>query len=306
MGGENIPRKITYELVKSEFDERGYILLSNRYIDNSHKLQYICPKHVNKGVLETTFGNFTKGNGCPHCSGRVRKTQEEYEAELAIKKPMIRAVGRYVSLKTKIEHMCTVCGYHWNVLPDNMLHMPNGCPKCGKRAKLNKQEVVDRLANIDPFIEFIGEYIDSQTSSTFRCKRCGKVWLAKPNNILNGKGCPHCKMSKGELRISKYLDNIGIGYSCQKRFADCRHEAMLPFDFYIEFLNICIEYDGLQHFEPCTFGGVSQEFAQRAYELCKIKDSIKTQYCQDNGIKLIRIPYWEFDNIEEILSSSLH
>ena len=34
-------------------------------------------------------------------------------------------------------------------------------------------------------------------------------------------------------------------------------------------------------------------------------DNIKTQYCQQNNIKLIRIPYWEFKNIENILIKEL-
>ena len=31
----------------------------------------------------------------------------------------------------------------------------------------------------------------------------------------------------------------------------------------------------------------------------------KTQYCNDNNIKLIRIPYWDFNNIEKILKKEL-
>ena len=37
----------------------------------------------------------------------------------------------------------------------------------------------------------------------------------------------------------------------------------------------------------------------------KIRDTIKTRYCKDNNIRLIRIPYWEFDNIENILELEL-
>ena len=37
----------------------------------------------------------------------------------------------------------------------------------------------------------------------------------------------------------------------------------------------------------------------------KVKDTIKTIYCKENNIKLIRIPYWDFDNIEEILCKEL-
>ena len=35
-------------------------------------------------------------------------------------------------------------------------------------------------------------------------------------------------------------------------------------------------------------------------------DNIKSQYCKDNNIKLIRIPYWEYDNINEILDKELN
>lgn len=32
---------------------------------------------------------------------------------------------------------------------------------------------------------------------------------------------------------------------------------------------------------------------------------IKNKYCLDNNIRLIRIPYWNFDKIEEILLKEL-
>lgn len=299
-------RKITYDLVKQEFDARGYELVSTEYVNNSTKLQYICPRHRDKGILEMTFANFTKGKGCPYCANRVRKTQEEYEAELAKKKPTIKPIGKYVNLKTKIEHECLICGYHWDVLPDNMLHMPNRCPKCGKRAPLTQEEFIQRVILIDNTIEVIGQYSAVATKISFRCKRCGKVWEAKPNNILNGKGCPHCKMSKGEMKIAQILDGMAIEYGTQYRFPDCKDESVLPFDFFLPKYNICIEYDGLQHFEPCTFGGMSKERAIENFIRVQKHDKIKDEYCQDNNITLIRIPYWEYGNIKNILSLHLH
>lgn len=299
-------RKITYDIVKQEFDERGYELISTEYVKNSEKLKYICPKHRERGVLEITFANFTKGRGCPYCAHRIKKTQDDYVAELATKKPTIEVLGQYKNLKTKILHRCKVCGYEWNVLPDNMLNTNNGCPKCGKRASLAQEEFEQRVADIDDSIIVIGKYKTHQEKILFGCSHCGNSWMAKPNNILNGRGCPHCKSSKGELKISVVLDSMQIEYIEQKRFKDCKYQAVLPFDFYISEYNTCIEYDGLQHYESCTFGGISEEQAKKNLELCKIKDSIKTQYCKDNNINLIRIPYWDYKNIENILSSSLH
>ena len=37
----------------------------------------------------------------------------------------------------------------------------------------------------------------------------------------------------------------------------------------------------------------------------KHRDNIKTRYCNDNNIKLIRVPYWDYKNIEEILVKEL-
>lgn len=298
-------RKITYDLVKKEFDDRGYTLLSKNYVNNSSYLEYICPHHTNKGIQKITFQNFTSGRGCPYCAKRIRKTTDEYILELQHIKPNIEVVGQYVNLKTKILHRCKICDYEWDVLPDNMLHAKNGCPKCGKRAKITPKEFIDRINKHFSHIEVIGEYIDSQTKIMFKCKKCGKDWMAKPNNILNGKGCPYCHCSKGEEKIQNILNSYHIDFKKEYKLNDCRYINPLPFDFYLINQNIFIEYDGLQHFEPCTFGGISQEQAEENLRLCQLKDDIKNQYCKDKNLTLIRIPYWEFNNIEQIILSSI-
>lgn len=298
-------RKINYDLVKSEFDERGYILLTTEYINNIQKLEYICPHHIDKGIQTITFANFTKGRGCPYCAKRKCRNQEEYITDLAVKKPNIEVLGEYVNLKTKILHKCKVCGYEWYVKPNNLLHNKNGCPKCGKRAKLTHEEFLEKLNTIHSDIIPLDNYTTHATKIRFQCKKCGNIWEATPNNILNGEGCPKCKLSKGEKAISYFLDRNNIEYISQYKFQDCFYINLLPFDFYLPKFNLCIEYDGIQHFQPCTFGGVSFERAEKALELCKLKDKIKTEYCKNNNIKLLRIPYTQFNNIDNILTSIL-
>ncbi len=70
----------------------------------------------------------------------------------------------------------------------------------------------------------------------------------------------------------------------------------MRFDFYLPKLNILIEYDGEQHFREVSCFGGEKEFLKR-----KINDGIKTDYAKNNAIPLLRIPYFEFDNIEEII-----
>jgi len=79
---------------------------------------------------------------------------------------------------------------------------------------------------------------------------------------------------------------------------DCRNKKELPFDFYLPDYNLCIEYDGIFHYE---------DIFDKPYDFKtgKKRDKIKTKYCKDNNINLLRIPYWEFDNIEEILRQTL-
>lgn len=45
--------------------------------------------------------------------------------------------------------------------------------------------------------------------------------------------------------------------------------------------------------------------AEKALKDIQYRDSIKTQYCKDNKIKLLRIPYWDYNNIETILTQEI-
>jgi very-short-patch-repair endonuclease len=123
--------------------------------------------------------------------------------------------------------------------------------------------------------------------------------------LLNGCGCPKCATSKGEQRIADFLDVLNIQYERQKKFACCKNKRELPFDFYISERNMAIEYDGKQHFEPVDWGFHDEELMIANFNDLQKRDRIKNKYCEDNGIKLIRIAYTEFDNIEKILSENL-
>ena len=95
-------------------------------------------------------------------------------------------------------------------------------------------------------------------------------------------------------------NNNNIEYIQQYRFEDCRNKKPLPFDFYLPEYNMCIEYDGEQHFsENRAFGGTDR------FWTTVIHDAIKNQYCEDNNINILRIPYWELKNIEEILKKEI-
>ena len=81
----------------------------------------------------------------------------------------------------------------------------------------------------------------------------------------------------------------------EKIFEDCinpKTKYKLRFDFYLPEHNICLEYDGQQHYKETTF--CNDTLADRQY-----RDKIKDDYCLKNNISLIRIPYWDRSKIND-------
>lgn len=75
-------------------------------------------------------------------------------------------------------------------------------------------------------------------------------------------------------------------------------------DFIIPSLKIWIEYDGIQHFEAKSFNTkMSEQQVQEEYNRTVQNDQIKNQYAKANNWILVRIPYWDYDNIEQILAA---
>jgi hypothetical protein len=105
------------------------------------------------------------------------------------------------------------------------------------------------------------------------------------------------KITYGEKKIYDYLKLNNIEFDYNKSILGCKNENNLRFDFYIPEKNICIEFDGIQHFKSIDFFGGDIE-----YEKTKMRDEIKNIFCKLEGIKLIRLPYFLTDDeiIEEI------
>jgi hypothetical protein len=99
---------------------------------------------------------------------------------------------------------------------------------------------------------------------------------------------------KGEREIKDFLKKFKIDFK-QKYMLD-----RIEFDFYLPSLRVCIEFDGIYHFQPVEeLGGLN------TYEKVKIDEKIKSDYCEDNYIELVKIRYDQIENIYMILWSSL-
>lgn len=152
----------------------------------------------------------------------------------------------------------------------------------------------------------LSNYINSTTKVKMKHNVCGYEWMTEPGAFLHvGVTCPYCNLSSNEKEIANWLNKYEINYEIQYRFDDCKYKKPLPFDFAVfndkDELILLIEYDGEQHFREVKFGGKNDTESINIFKETKIRDKIKDEYCKTNNYRLLRIPYFEFDNYEELL-----
>ena len=209
------------------------------------------------------------------------------------------------------EKVIITCPKHGDFLQTPSDHLKGrGCPICGKEKKAEgrkktQQEFIDQANKVhrNKFDYSKTNYTFSNEKVIITCPKHGD-FLQTPNDHLAGRGCPKCRESRGERYVSEFLTAEGIKNTPQRKFKDCSSLSakgactLLPFDFYLPDYNTCIEYDGKQHFEPV--------FGQKDFENTKRTDELKTKYCKENGIKLIRIKYtMKMDDVDDYLKSEL-
>ncbi len=131
---------------------------------------------------------------------KKKKTHEEYVEELKIKNPNVEVIDKYVNAREKIIHYCLIHDVYWKVSPDCVLR-GGGCKLCKKEKLHNSstkshEEYVEKLRDVNPNVEVIEKYIDSNTKIKHHCMLHNIVWESKPSNILQGKGCKECMKEK--------------------------------------------------------------------------------------------------------------
>lgn len=206
----------------------------------------------------------------------------------------------YTHLNDKIIVGCPIHGWYKQI--GKVHRSGHGCPKCScelqhEAQKLSKDTFVNRARSVhrDKYSYDKVVYKSYHSKVIITCPEHGD-FLQDPASHLHGQGCPICKESIGERTIRNFFEDNNISFISQFRFKDCKYKYTLPFDFYLPNYNMCIEFDGEQHFESVNlFGGVSN------FEMVKKRDNIKNLFCKNNGIKLIRISYKDINNIYDIL-----
>ena len=296
--------KWTLEKIIEVVEEQGYEFIE--YIEGVGKetrIKIWC-KNPNHESYITIFNTFNRGARCSKCyhENRMKWTDEKIE-EYVIQRGYKYLGKKGKGIASKIKVQCPRGHEPYEVGLFAFSHECD-CMECFKEDfRTSENEIIEEVEKRGDKLVEILEYHSLETDILLRCDKCNRDYKIKYYKYLEGGTCSYCSETKGEKRIRKFLENNNIEFKTQYRTNECRNKHPLPFDFYIILNNkkIMLEYDGLEHFQPVDFFGGEEKFKTR-----KENDEIKDNYCKSKNIELIRIPYWDFDNIEKILEEKLN
>lgn len=307
-------KKIGKDGIEKRFNEKGYFLIDDlknikakqrlNIIDQDGYKYFSNISHVENSRVRKIC------NTNPHSTENILLWISKNN------KPYSYVKGEYISnLDLSITLKCNVCRCEWDTCWNYML-CGFGCSYCGKK-KVTKENSFGSLFpellkdwDYEKNLKSPYKYSPYSNKSVFwKCSVCNKEWPAEIQSRTNENhtGCPRCSESAGEKEIGFFLNKKNIKFIDEYfGFKDCRNKRILPFDFFLPDYNATIEYSGIQHMEPVDFAGRGIDWAQKQFEYIQKNDAIKEQYCLDHNIPLLKIPYWDFSRIPEILTEYLN
>lgn len=285
----------------------GAIILSTEYNNQKEKLKFRCSCgnifYRNQSDLMAT-----SHNKCPECTVKIRSEKSKIQKEEIIEifeeagykilqmdyknidsrvlcQDKDGFIGTFSAHGVKMGHKMNPFDYQRNT-KENIVHNLNLLlQKRGQKLKI---------------IDFLGKTEDYTTNVVkCICPKCGAEFNMALATMRYGKDCCfNCTnvYSQYSIKVERWLNKHNIPYVREKRFKDCVDISPLPFDFYIESKNTCIEVDGEGHFYPVKFKGIEESVAIKHYNSTVKHDKIKNEYCKKNGINLIRISYKDIKN----------
>lgn len=276
------------------------------YKNNTTKVNIICLKH---GVFKQVPNNhISQKQGCSICAGNKTVNTEEFikKAKIVHKNEFDYSFVTYKSSKIKVDIICKKHGiYHQR--PCDHLNRKQGCPKCSGLNRTTEDFVNDSSEKHDNKYDYSKTVYEKYNEPVIIICPIHGEFNQKPFIHIQGSGCQKCSESKGERKVTLFLEKNNINFIKQKTFNDCRNtktDRHLKFDFYLPNYNMCIEYDGEYHYEPWRLY-FDKSIAKDKFEEMKLRDKIKNDYCKNKNISLLRIPHFELKNIDKIISDYL-
>lgn len=253
-----------------------------------------------------------KIHGCPKCAARKNAEKALLSHDEFINRfndcnnKFVEILGTYKGIDEDIQCKCLICGEPFISSPYRILggakHYDCAQKIVQEKRRKTHEEFINEIADTSPNIKILGQYITANTRIKVKCLECGHEWKPIADYLSAGRGCPKCKLSKGEKRVGKFLDKQNITHEPQKKYDDLLGlgGGLLSYDFYLPTYNLLIEYQGEYH------DGTAKIQSDEEFAYQQEHDRRKREYASKHNIKLLEIWYWDFDNIETILKKELN
>ena len=260
---------------------------------------------------ESKPSNLLQGKGCKQCHFRKlsvikMKSHEQFVEELCEINKDIKVLSKYSGRQNKVNCRCLIHNEDFSMTAGHLLDGEIGCKKCiNLKFHLcglkTHEQFIKELSDINLNIEVLGKYDGAKNNIKVKCLKCGHIWNPIASSLLDGCGCPRCRVSKGEEKIEKYLINNNINFEPQKKFSDLKNTLPLSYDFYLPDYNLLIEYQGQFH-----DGTTSMVLKEKYFDKQQKNDKLKRDYAKNNGYNLLEIWYYDFDNTENIIDKFIY
>lgn len=301
-------KRILFEKITERIKELDYQLITKEedYKNGQTILEIKCKNgHVyNEKAIIFMGANHGTYKICPKCRGH-RKTIDEFQKTIdkIHDEQYIIIDKKYNGCKKLHIFYHKSCNTFFIETPNIVSHKNFACPKCSKTRRKTDYEFKNEVYNLyGEEYEVIERYEGNKQRIKIKHNICGNILFTKPNSFLSRyKPCTFCNSSVGEKIIQDILTKNNIENIPQYKFDNCKNINKLPFDFAIfkgNALYCLLEYHGIQHYEKIDWF----ENEKYGFDYRQKNDLIKKEYCENNSIKLIIIPYWEKDKINEILN----
>jgi hypothetical protein len=173
-------------LNKIALEHKGKCLSVN-YDSIKQKLLWECEKGHK---WRTTINSIVySGSWCPECAGNRKLSLIELQ-HLAIKKGGMCLATHYINSKTRILWQCKQ-GHQWYASASSIKNRNSWCPVCAGNQPFG-MDTMNKLAEKNQGKCLSTTYVNCKTKMLWKCKN-GHQFQATPENVNQGKWCPHCR-----------------------------------------------------------------------------------------------------------------
>ena len=215
--------KEVYELVGDEYTVMGEYKNSKTKISLRHN---ICNE-----IYEVRPNNFLLGARCPSCSGKKKRSHDDFVKEVyELVGDEYTVVGEYKNTLTSIKILHNECGHVFSKEPNKFLKNPS-CGKCSlKNRKSNKKKTHEVFVKevyelVGDEYTVVGTYTNSKSEIEIKHNKCNTTYKVRAyvNNVTKCPKC-NCRSKQHEVFVKEVYELVGNDYTILTTYKNCKEQ----------------------------------------------------------------------------------